>query len=264
MGKEITSVNYDRISKIYDTGRAAHPETVEKLVRLLGIAGNSKILDMGCGTGNYTWALYKTTKNIIGLDYSFGMLEQAKAKYTEIPFLQGDVTDLSLESETFDGTLAIQVLHHIKQKERFLREAHRVMRKQAHIALHACSHEQMRVYWFYHYFPRGLDVDLARMPDSLEIALLLEKAGFTKVGIEICYRDAVVADEKPQSYLDKSYRDSISTFSFLREADIQSGCTKILDDITSGGVTKIVQQSENDIATRVGGSYIIYGQKPDQ
>jgi hypothetical protein len=28
MGKEITSVNYDRISKIYDTGRAAHPETV--------------------------------------------------------------------------------------------------------------------------------------------------------------------------------------------------------------------------------------------
>ena len=54
MRKEITSVNYDRISKIYDTGRAAHPETVEKLVQSLGIASNSKILDMGCGTGNYT------------------------------------------------------------------------------------------------------------------------------------------------------------------------------------------------------------------
>ena len=264
MKKEITSVNYDRISKIYDTGRAAHPETIEKLGQLIGIATNSKILDMGCGTGNYTWALYKMTKNIIGLDYSFGMLTQANAKYPEIPFLQGDVTDLPFESETFDGTFAIQVLHHIKEKERFLREAHRVMRKQAHIALHACSHEQMRAYWFYHYFPQGLDVDLARMQDSLEIALLLEKVGFTKVGIEICYWDVVVTDEKPQSYLDKSYRDSISTFSFLGETDIQLGCIKILDDITSGEVVKIVRQSENEIATRVGGSCIIYGRKPDQ
>jgi hypothetical protein len=53
--------------------------------------------------------------------------------------------------------------------------------------------------------------------------------------------------------LDKSCRDSISTFSFLGEADIQSGCTKILDDITSGEVIKIVRQSEIEIATRVGG-----------
>lgn len=181
MRKEITSVNYDRISKIYDTGRAAHPETVEKLVLSLSIAGNSKILDMGCGTGNYTQALYKTTKNIIGLDYSFGMLAQAKAKYSAIPFLQSDVTNLPFESETFDGTFAVQVLHHIKEKERFLKEAHRILRKRAHIALHACSHEQMRVYWFYHYFHKGLEVDLARMPDVIEIASLLEKAGFMGV-----------------------------------------------------------------------------------
>ncbi len=261
MAEEITSINYDRISKIYDTGRAAHPETTGKLVRLLGISGNSKILDMGCGTGNYARALYKTTKNIIGLDFSFGMLAQAKAKYPEEPIFQGDVTDLPFESETFDGTFAIQVLHHIKEKERFLREAHRILRKQAHIALHACSHEQMRVYWFYHYFPKGLEVDLARMPDVIEIASLLEKAGFTGVDIEICYRDVVVADEKPRQYLDKSYRDSISTFSFLSKQDIETGCRQILQDITSGKVENIVRESENEIATRVGGSCIIYGRK---
>jgi hypothetical protein len=45
----------------------------------------------------------------------------------------------------------------------------------------------MRVYWFYHYFPKGLEVDLARMPDVIEIASLLEKAGFIGVGNEICY-----------------------------------------------------------------------------
>ena len=92
----------------------------------------------------------------------------------------------------------------------------------------------------------------------------LKKRVLWGLGSEICYRDVVVADEKPHSYLDKSYRDSISTFSFLSEADIQSGCTKILDDITSGEVIKIVRQSEIEIATRVGGSCIVYGQKPDR
>jgi ubiquinone/menaquinone biosynthesis C-methylase UbiE len=125
MGKEIVSVNYDRISEIYDTSRAAHPETVEKLGRLLSISGNSKILDMGCGTGNYIYALRKMTDKIIGLDMSAGMLAQAKTKYPKISFVQADVTNLPFKSETFDGTFAVQVLHHIKEKERFLREAHR-------------------------------------------------------------------------------------------------------------------------------------------
>ena len=69
--------------------------------------------------GNYTYALQIMTDKIIGLDMSAGMLAQAKNKYPEISFIQGDVINLPFESETFDRTIAIQVLHYIKEKERF-------------------------------------------------------------------------------------------------------------------------------------------------
>jgi ubiquinone/menaquinone biosynthesis C-methylase UbiE len=261
MVKDKKPIAYDNISRIYDTSRVANTETTEKLLRLLHIGGNSVVLDMGCGTGNYTAALQQVAESVIGIDVSIGMLEQARAKFTDLPLIRGDVTGLPFASGTFDGAFAIQVLHHLKKKELFLREAYRVLRKGACIAIHACSHRQMRAFWFYHYFPKGLEVDLARMPDSGEIALLLHRAGFSDIGIEICYQDVVVAGETPERYLDKNYRDSISTFAFLTEEDIELGCEKIRKDIASGAVESIVRESEAKVANDVGGSCIIYGQK---
>ena len=127
--------------------------------------------------------------------------------------------------------------------------------------MHACSHRQMQAFWFYHYFPKGLQVDQARMLDSQVIVSLLQQTGFREVGVEICYQDVVVADETPQRYLDKRYRDSISTFAFLNEEDIESGCKKIRQHIASGEIEGIVQQSEYEIENYTGGSCIIYGRK---
>ena len=189
------------------------------------------------------------------------MLAQARAKYPEVTFLHGDVTNLPFRSGIFDGAFAIQVLHHVKEKERFLRESFRVLREHACIALHACSHRQMQAFWFYHYFPKGLQVDQTRMPDSQAIVSFLKKTGFKEVGVEICYQDVVVADETPQRYLEKRYRDSISTFAFLNEEDIELGCRKIRQDIASGEVEGIVQRSEDEVANCTGGSCIIYGRK---
>ena len=255
------SINYNVISRIYDTGRAVHPETTEKIVRLLNIHSNSILLDLGCGTGNYTWAIHQHAKHITGLDLSFGMLAQARVKYPEITFLHGDVIDLPFRSGIFSGALAIQVLHHVKEKEHFLRETFRVLREHARIVLHVCSHRQMQAFWFYHYFPKGFQIDQARIPDSQTIVSLLQQTGFREVGVEICYQDVVVADETPQRYLEKNYRDSISTFAFLNEKDINMGCKKIGKDIASGEIEGIVQRSEYEIENCTGGSCIIYGRK---
>ncbi len=263
MPEDSTSIDYNRISPIYDTSRVANTETLEKLMNLLHIGSDSVILDMGCGTGNYTDALRRVVKSVIGIDLSTGMLEQARVKFTDLLLICGDVTSMPFRPESFDAAFAVQVLHHIKEKELFLTEAYRVLRKGACIAIHACSHRQMQAFWFYHYFPKGLEVDLARMPDSGEIASLLYRAGFSDIGIEICYSDVVVADEAPEHYLDKNYRDSISTFAFLSEEDVELGCKKIQEDITSGAVERVVRQSEAKVANETGGSSIIYGLKKD-
>lgn len=255
------SVDYDKVSRIYDTSRVANTETSEKLIRLLHVGSDSVILDMGCGTGNYTDALRRVAKSVIGMDLSIRMLEQARTKFTDLLLICGDITSMPFMPKSFDAAFAVQVLHHVKEKELFLKEAYRVLRKEADIAIHACSHRQMRAFWFYHYFPKGLQVDLARMPDSKEIVSLLTRVGFSKIGVEICYHDVVVANEAPESYLDKNYRDSISTFAFLSEEDVELGCDKMREDIASGAVENIVRESEVKVTNDVGGSCIIYGRK---
>ena len=66
MSEDTISAYYNRISRSYDTGRVASTETIKKLVRLLSIGNDSIILDMGCGTGNYIYALQPMVKSIMG------------------------------------------------------------------------------------------------------------------------------------------------------------------------------------------------------
>ena len=253
-------MGYDKISQIYDISRAANDETVKILIKLLHVNSDSLLLDMGCGTGNYTAALHEAAKKIIGIDKSVGMIKRAQAKFPMFQFILGDITRLPFISDVFDGVFAIQVLHHIKKKETFLNEAHRVLRRGAYIALHSCSHSQMRSFWFCHYFPKGLELELARTPDVGVIASLLERAGFSDVGDKVCRNDMVVTNETPESYLDKNYRDGISTFSLLKMEEIEYGCKRLQNDITSGAISNIIQHYAAKLAI-FGGSSIIYGQK---
>lgn len=263
MEKDNKLINYNYISQFYDVSRATNAKNVEKIFRLLHVDCDSVLLDLGCGTGNYTAALQQLARSVIGIDISIGMIEQALSKFPSIRFICGDITCLPFNTETFAGAFVIGVLHHVKKKEIFLREAYRVIHRDAYIAIHFCSHRQMQAFWFYSYFPKGLEVDLSRIPDSEDIISLLERVGFSNVNIEICYYDVGVAYETPECYLDKNYRDSISTFSLLTEKDIKLGCEKLKEDIASGAVEKVVQQSEWKVTNKVGGSTIIYGRKPN-
>lgn len=110
------SVDYDKVSHIYDVSRAANVETIDKLVKVLHVNNYSHLLDLGCGTGNYTAALQQVAERVIGIDTSIGMLERARAKLPGIQFVQGDIACLPFASCTFDGAFAIQVLHHTKRK----------------------------------------------------------------------------------------------------------------------------------------------------
>ena len=68
------------------------------------------ILDIGCGTGRTTFALYeKGYSNITGVDLSPKMIEKAKflsdKKQRNIKFIEGDATDLAFSDESFSSIL---------------------------------------------------------------------------------------------------------------------------------------------------------------
>lgn len=256
----IKKIDYEGISKIYDTSRGINIGVLEDLCSILNVNSKSTLVDLGCGTGNFATALQQYSKRIVGIDLSGGMIRKTRSKSPNLQVLRGDVTHLPFTSETFDGAYSIQVLHHVKDKDTFLEEIYRVLRKNARVTINSCSHKQHEAFWVLHYFPKGLEIDLARIPDVKEIEKMLEQAGFSEVGSKICRSDTVLIDQQPDSYLDKRYRDGLSTFALLTKEEIESGCNKIREDLESGEIHEIIETYKQHW-TKFGGSTFIFGEK---
>jgi len=252
-------INYDELSQIYDLSRNANSSTTKDLVKLTKITSSSLILDMGCGTGNYTASLKNYTRWIIGLDISHGMITKARNKFTHLDLINGDVIYLPFKQEIFSGLYIIQVLHHIKDKLKLFEEGKRVLKPNGYLSIHTCSHEQLKSVWYYHYFKEGLKKDLNRIPDIMEIKSLLIKTGYTNIKVYSCHEDPVILNQSPENYLDKKYRAGDSTFALLTEKETILGCDRLKKDIKSGVISEIIGDY-NKRARINGGSTIIYCQ----
>ena len=79
----------------------------------------SKILELGCGTGQLTLFLARGNRQIYGVDISNGSLLvgekfRREHKISNAYFLKMDVFDLKFKKNTFDFTISNGVLHHTK------------------------------------------------------------------------------------------------------------------------------------------------------
>ncbi len=240
--KHPKSIEYDTVSDSYDLTRGAGKKNVQQLIELLTPVADAAVLDIGCGTGNFLQELDGRTGRLVGLDVSQGMLAQAKAKGINAELVHGDACSLPFEEEVFDAAYCIQVFHHIRDTERqkFLVEAHRVLKSEGRFAMQSCSHEQLLTFWEYHYFPTSLDLDRKRIPDVPAIIDMLSRTGFVDITVHPCPFEGF-GRGKPERLLKKEHRDGLSTFALLSEQEIKEGCQKIRNDVRSGKARKIVE-----------------------
>lgn len=79
----------------------------------------SKILELGCGTGQLTLFLARGNRQVYGVDISNGSLLVGEKfrranKVSNAYFMKMDVFDLKFKQNTFDFTISNGVLHHTK------------------------------------------------------------------------------------------------------------------------------------------------------
>ncbi len=101
----------------------------------LSVSG-SRILDVGCGTGEYLWVLKEKFPAFVlhGIDFELEPLRFCRAEHS-VPLSQADVTDLPFESATFDLIVALDTLEHVRDDARALGELYRVAKPGGNVLL---------------------------------------------------------------------------------------------------------------------------------
>lgn len=98
-------------SFVYEYGR--------ELVTLLAPQRGERILDLGCGSGQLTWAIAESGASVMGVDNSPSMIETACREYPNLSFVLADATDFSFD-ELFDAVFSNAVLHWVKPPEKVI------------------------------------------------------------------------------------------------------------------------------------------------
>ncbi len=116
----------------YNTAIGKFADDVETscAVSMLGNVTSGSILDVGCGTGNFSIKLAQMGFDVTGIDLSEKMLDKAKKKTKNlrlnIKFIKGDTHSLSFEDNAFDAVVSMAAFEFIEDASRVLHEMFRV------------------------------------------------------------------------------------------------------------------------------------------
>lgn len=150
--------------------------TPPKTLAALGYDAGLDFADIGCGTGLFTFPAAEIggrDARIFAVDISELMVNEVQSRaraegYTNIQTIQSGEYNFKLASESADFLLICTVLHEVEDKLRFLREAFRICRPGAVIAVIEFN-ETITTF----------GPPPAHRLKQREVSLLLEAAGFS-------------------------------------------------------------------------------------
>lgn len=112
-GDESAEDNDNR--RLYEEGY----EVVKRLTRTVNF-DYARVLDIGCGSGAYTWLAKRLgVKDYTGVDIADNFYTALVADYPAYGFFQGDCTKPMLAGESYNLILVIDVLEHITTDDGF-------------------------------------------------------------------------------------------------------------------------------------------------
>ena len=106
-------------SELYDHRLSFISEFGKDVVTLLNPQKGESILDLGCGTGDLAYEISTRGANVIGMDLSKEMIEQAREKYPHLQFQIGNAEAFTVDHR-FDAVFSNAALHWMKNPEKVL------------------------------------------------------------------------------------------------------------------------------------------------
>ena len=123
---------------------------------------------------------------LYGLDFSAGMISQARKQPAPIKLTRGTAIQLPYQSGTFDLLYCVDAIHHFGDHRAFIAEAFRVLKKGGALAvLGHDPHEAGEDSWYiYNYFEDVYDTDLRRYPSGRSVMDWMKADGFQNISAQ--------------------------------------------------------------------------------
>jgi len=235
----MATVNYDALARDYAQHRRAVPEVIDALIQGGSLSGSSRVLELGCGTGNYIRAIQDTVGCACwGIDRSGEMLGHARAHASNVAFSIGDATQLGFADESFDSVYSVDVIHHVDAKDRFYLEAYRALRPGGRLCTMTHSEELIRKSMILsRYFPESIDAYLALNPRITKLRKWMREAGFGGLSEDTITSPFEIADSDFYSAKAFSSLHAISQDAFER------GLADLERDLSIGPISGVLKQT---------------------
>ncbi|MCC6455824.1 MAG: methyltransferase domain-containing protein [Caldilineaceae bacterium] len=151
------------------------PDQIRRFAHRYGYAHSKaqgkRVIEIACGSGSGLNYLAQSAAQVVGLDYSGGVLAQA-SQATDVPLVQGDAQRLPFATGHFDLVLCFEAIYYLEDYRLFLAECRRVLAPGGKVLL--C---QSNPDWP-HFVPGRLSTYYPSVP---EVATSLARAGFQAI-----------------------------------------------------------------------------------
>ncbi len=225
-------LDYNDLAADYARHRRIHPGVLRALITTAALTPASRVLEVGCGTGNYTIGLAEVLGCACeGIDPSAEMLGRLRERAPAIPTHVGRAERLDFPADAFDLVFSVDVIHHVADRAAYYAEAHRVLRPGGMVCTVTDSEDIIRRRApLSVYFPASVEVELRRYPPIATLADLMRGAGFRAVREEVVELPYELTDTRP-------YRDKAFSSLHLIPADaFQRGLAQMERDLQVGPI----------------------------
>jgi ubiquinone/menaquinone biosynthesis C-methylase UbiE len=226
------TISYDERAEAYAKHRKVHPGVVAELIDSGLLTATTRVLDVGCGTGNYAAVLSEATGcRMSGIEPSTQMLDRARDAAPWEALVQGAAESLPFADDAFDLVMSTDAIHHIGDRDAYFREAARVLHPGGQIVTVTDSHDDIpRRRPLASHFPETITVELDRYPPVPQILNEMGRAGFTSTCLRQVSHDYELRDI--QAYRDRAF----SSLLLIDERAFARGIARLEADLVQGPI----------------------------
>jgi ubiquinone/menaquinone biosynthesis C-methylase UbiE len=231
----------ERATFYRDATARATLQTIPALLAHARLFPGARVLDAGCGPGYVAACANLLGADVEGIDFSQGMIDEAKEQFPHLEFTLADVEDLPAFDQSFDVLLSNIVLFHVTDPARAMSEARRVLKPGGRFVFSQWLGPDLSECYRMLFDVLGWHADMTRadpapnayvLSDSDHVAEMMRSAGFGGIKTETV--ENILHAPEP-SFFDFFMKFGVRVPLILQRQDakVQASIRKEVDDLAA-------------------------------